>query len=363
MVLAGPTGSVWAQNGQLSLDLQMRGSDQACSAQLGGAEWPIRVGDILYDVVLEKDVIEGLSPVVVRTPLDIHGEPLRHPDGSIQQSKKPLMVDKITGALNASVTYVQEVMTALIVNANRNPYTTAFVFIDINDLGRVNYFDDKQVAGDLYLKRVAESVRLVCADADCAVASLPFSLQSDWVFRDGGDEIVLMISNVTPEKLQKVLTRIADNLDADQEARALFEKNRTSKLNKLLKKLRDNYSLAVVQEVERVLGNQYQDFEKTKEAFAIIITQDIELLSIIEEYFTAERLSPTVSMGSVMIGPNDTYVMLKGAASDLAATVKREYKRSIGLDTKKYGNGETSGRRRRARMTRPEIRPPLVIQH
>jgi diguanylate cyclase len=68
------------------------------------------------------------------------------------------------------------------------------LYIDLNGLSRVNKLDDLHAAGDKYLHDVAQALRKELR-------------AGDEIYRIGGDEIAVVLRNVTLEQIEKIIER------------------------------------------------------------------------------------------------------------------------------------------------------------
>lgn len=310
-------------------------------------QWPIVADGILYDVRMGYDPIDGHAPVIVRTPVNPDGSFKKNEDGKVNRSVKTLTVDDLTGALMASDKLVKKIMNLLILSAAKNDRPMAFVFIDINDLNRVNNFVNKQVDGDVYIRTVARAVRGVFNSSYGAETRRLWPKRkknedgrkddrSDWVFRDGGDELVLLVSDVNSEQLIQIMQRIQKNLLVDSEIQTVFRRQRAhtqAQLDEVLK----SYSKTVNLMVKHVLHKVHDSFEDIRAELEVLDITDESLLEYIRAVDTSRRLHPSISMGSAIITNKDTYESLKKKTSQQAYIVKSRYKQLMGLDREKYG--------------------------
>ena len=94
------------------------------------------------------------------------------------------------------------------------------VFIDVNNLGKVNYFKAGTQAGDVYLERVAKSIR----------ANLR---PEDQFFKNGGDELVVVLKTQKPEEVKAVIQRIHESIENDTPLQTLFKAERIEKAKQI----------------------------------------------------------------------------------------------------------------------------------
>jgi GGDEF domain-containing protein len=353
------------------------------------ADWPIVDKGIMYDVRMGHDPIDGYAPVLIRTEVSPDGTLKRNPDGSVNRSIKTLTIDDLTGFLNGSDKLVKHVINLLIEAAARNGKTMAYIFVDINDLNKVNNFGNKQVDGDNYIKLVSQAVRTVfkwednahnetldphhlaesrvSADSEWGILFDTRKKESalspaarDWVIRDGGDELVILVYDAPAEALIKIMNRIQKLLLQNGEVQEIFDRQRQHTYRELNAELAKQEP-SVAQIVEDVLSSSLPNFEAVKDRLYRVGVRDEELLKYVEAVDTAKRLYPSVSIGSAMVGPNSTYASLKTVTSKQAYLVKSNYKKGMGLDLKKYGVfGAEVAPVSSLRNHLPEILPPVL---
>jgi GGDEF domain-containing protein len=326
------------------------------------ADWPIISNGISYDVRLAEDPIDGLVPVLVRIPVNEDGTYKQSEDGTVGRSVNPLTLDDLTNSLLGSERMVKKVMNLLIDKAAKKGHSLAFLFIDINDLNKVNNFVNKQVDGDNYIRQVGEAVRGVCQSDivafGCAKGEpLRKHENIDWVIRDGGDELVLLIPNVTPDQLLMIMHRIQDRLLVDTKVKMIFDQQREYTVNELRKVL-SKYDTAIASMVQHLIMKSHESFEDLEKELSVLDITHEEIIEHARAFDTANRLHPTVSMGAAFVGSNDNYESLKTKTSKQSYYVKSRYKQRIGLGTAKHGvidQAELEG----LNSLMPEILQPL----
>jgi GGDEF domain-containing protein len=89
------------------------------------------------------------------------------------------------------------------------------IFGDVMDLGKVNYFKGGTQAGDKYLEHVAKALRTSMRPAD-----------GDLLFKNGGDELVVLLKSNNPVAVQKFEARVQQALKSDTELQSLFADER-----------------------------------------------------------------------------------------------------------------------------------------
>lgn len=91
------------------------------------------------------------------------------------------------------------------------------VSFDLNYLGKVNYFPGGTSAGNAYIKRVGEIIRSEVRNPDTTV------------FKNGGDELVLILPSKDPREVQRISQRVADKIFNDPQLNTMFRQARTSR--------------------------------------------------------------------------------------------------------------------------------------
>lgn len=202
------------------------------------------------------------------------------------------------------------------------------LMIDVNNLGKVNYFKAGAQAGDTYLGEVARII-------DKKVGS------QGKVYRWGGDEFVV-VANVTDKaKLKELNQSISDAVSSSPVLKNLFkeEKIARSETFKLLNpprgavskiksfdELPDAFKKTLVPEEVRFAQ---QNFEQFRKEFVRVETKAI---------YESATLQPSISMGAAMTEAREASEVIK-LADKQAGQVKLNYKNELGLDSsdlKKY---------------------------
>ncbi|MCB0357772.1 MAG: GGDEF domain-containing protein, partial [Bdellovibrionales bacterium] len=217
-------------------------------------------------------------------------------------------------------------------------------FIDVNDLNEVNNFVKKQVDGDTYIRYVSEAVRTACQiDDSCEDSEIRKNRKdTDWVFRIGGDELVLMVPNVDDVQLFKIMERIQTRLLVNTNVQDIFSRQRDytlKKLEKILMELENKGdSMNIRKTIDKMLKNKdyinASDFRQ-KLIHAGIATE--YLLDVVVDVYKANRFYPSVSMGSTYIYPGDNYPQLLERTSEQAYQVKSEFNIRRGMKKDKTG--------------------------
>lgn len=191
-------------------------------------------------------------------------------------SSRELGLHQLTGAIDANQEIAREFLNTLIAYIRSTPdHNYAFVMLDLNDLGVVNYFPGEMETGDDYirtiLKRVREKIR-----------------PSDLIFRIGGDEFVIVMQKIKVENLTKRLQSISDAVYECEEGREIIARG------------------------EQLLETKYGKSEMS----------DAELGA----YIKVMTMRPSISIGSKLVGPNDTFETLLRETNKQANFAKLIYK-------------------------------------
>lgn len=163
------------------------------------------------------------------------------------------------------------------------------VFNDVMDLGKTNYFKAGTLAGDQYLAAVGRAMRANMRPGDM-------------MFKNGGDELVVMIDTNDPKAVMSFQQRVHDAIKNDREVQALF---------------RD----------ERVARAQAIDRGSAPSAKQVSDLQDLA------------RTRPGVAMGAARIdggSPEEAWSSALNRAEGQAGRAKAQAKVNRGGDVKKY---------------------------
>jgi GGDEF domain-containing protein len=214
---------------------------------LQGAKWTMQTGKALGDFVLETKTMRGLGQTSVAERLrkasqalnesvgkgtEIlklrnssvtevvlpSGEKILHyeqkikaADGKVHIVKREVPLDAKTGAIDSN-SAIGKVILSEAVQAKAG--SGSLVFIDVNHLGKVNYFKKGTQGGDEYLASVAESLRKTLRPGDM-------------VFKNGGDELVVILGTKNPETVKNISQRMMNEVDRNPTVRELFRQEVT----------------------------------------------------------------------------------------------------------------------------------------
>lgn len=150
---------------------------------------------------------------------------------------KPVRVEKIemshtTEMVDIRDNYSQKVLDTLLkVSGRKN-----FLWVNLLNLGKLNYFEHKTLTGDKALKRVEQVIRGVLREND-----LPFKLT--------GSEFLIYLNNAEPMVAQQVRQRLQRALSSDVELLSLY----TDQIKHLKMKLTAETNLAEQQKINEAI--------------------------------------------------------------------------------------------------------------
>jgi GGDEF domain-containing protein len=246
-----------------------------------------------------------------------------------------LGIDAVTSLIKSSDGRGREVLGKLIAaNSNQG----AILFLDVNNLGKVNYFAGKSAAGDQYLAAVAKALKESIRPEDVA-------------FRHGGDELVAFIHTTNPERIKQIAANIQNKIDRDPGLRQLFieevkqytDAARAVRSSKSFNDLPDSVRVRLSEDQIRLAHRDYRGFQNTVFDEFIAAAQD------------QSRYRPSASIGTTLLG-NDTLETAILRADTQSAQVKALYKEASGLDASKYMTSRTQNTSARPD---PRARPPI----
>lgn len=215
-----------------------------------------------------------------------HAKTLHFEEIAVRDDKKISVMrdiprDAKTGAVDANFEYGSR-LAKLTAEKSKGDH---LVFIDVNNLGKVNYFKGGTQAGDEYLTAVSNSIRKnLRAD--------------DRFFKNGGDELVIVLKTKDPAEVVSIMNRIHKSIDEDQMLQALFRQERA----------------AVAADIKRAA-----------------VPPTPEQIHALQE---TAKIRPSVSIGSTKIQGDWAGDLAR--AEKQAGEIKAKYKADIGLETLKY---------------------------
>ncbi len=170
----------------------------------------------------------------------------------------------------------------------------AAILLDVNNLGKVNYFSKGLTSGDEYISAVSDVIRETIKD-----------LPEVRAFRTGGDELTLFSNGLSKDEVFKLSKKINDNVLKDSRVQKIF-----------------------IEEKETV-ARQLAEAKAAKDANAI------KELSVIQSELA--KMDGSITVGSRMIQKGDDYSSIQTVINDALSPAKATYKKEIGMPYEKYG--------------------------
>lgn len=237
-------------------------------------------------------------------------------NGIIHHVTQDVPVDAKTLAIDSNSTIGKEILNNLV---KEKAGTSSLIFVDVNNLGKTNYFAGGTQTGDQYLTSVGESLRKAMRPGDM-------------IFKNGGDELVIVLGSNNPQMIKQISQRMINEVDYNPQIRHIFSQEiRTSvKQYRAVKKAEKIEDLPEV--MKKILSKADQDlavsdFNKFKEYK-------------LQEYLKASQEKATyrgsISIGSSLVKPHEDLSTVLKRAEEQASQVKAEYKQRLGQDISKY---------------------------
>lgn len=250
-------------------------------------------------------------------------------------SSREIMQDSKTLAIDAN----QEQGRKLLKKAVENSDDSSVIFVDVNNLGKTNYFRDGTKAGDDYLRGVGSAIRDSIGP-------------DDMVFKMGGDELAIVVKSKDPKQVMRTATRVVDNVDRNHDARTVFkteQKIQAQRYRDVAKaeKYEDIPEATATKLSSSQKESAQKDFGKFKDEYL-----EAQKMAVIEQ----AKYRPSVSIGSTL-GKGDNLEEVLQRAEAQATQTKIQYKSEIGLDTSKYG-GSSDVNVRPNYKAKPEVLEP-----
>ncbi|MDR3608138.1 MAG: diguanylate cyclase [Oligoflexia bacterium] len=234
---------------------------------------------------------------------------------------RELMLDGNTNAFDANSDVGRKLVKSVV---ERSIGKSSIIFIDVNNLGKVNYFQGGTESGDALLAALGSTIK----------ANLR---QNDLFFKTGGDEFVVIAQTTDPAQVKAVEERFVRGIDSNPNARAIFRREVIAKAN-LYRSIAAARSPGELPAVVR----DRLSLDELRLAASDFSALKNELLARQKQSLIDQaRYRPSISIGSKVLLPGDTYASAKSIAEQQAAQVKLRYKQEIGLDAAKYGGTGT----------------------
>lgn len=254
-------------------------------------------------------------------------------DGKLHTITREVAVDSNTHAINAKVGIGKEVLSEL-VKAQQGAGTA--IFVDVNHLGKANYFKGNDVikgatqGGDMYLANAAEEIRKNLRPGDM-------------LFKNGGDEFVVILGTNNPKTVKDISQRIVNSVDQNKQIKQFF-KLQVTNVAERYREINKATKLSDLPEstVSKFTAEELEAAKKNFHLFAEV--KKAELKTALQEQASYRG---SISIGSSRIRHNDTIETSLERAESQASIVKARYKARYGQDVSKYQvEGLESGGRR-----------------
>lgn len=247
--------------------------------------------------------------------LQYHGK-VKGKDGAIHDVVREVQVDAKTKAIDANTDIGKEIMAQMVVNKSGKG---SLMFIDVNYLGDLNYYSAGSLGGDLYLKEIGEGIRKSLRPGDL-------------LFKNGGDELVVVISNNNPQVVKQVSQRMINEIDSNPQIRQIFKDN----INDVANRYREIKSATSFESLSPAFKAKLHDNEilSAQKDFARFKANKTKQLQTGLEKLARSRGS--ISVGSALIQHNEPLSTVLSRAEGQSAIVKATYKASRGQDISKY---------------------------
>lgn len=237
-------------------------------------------------------------------------------EGNIHLITRDVPVDAKTHAIDSNTTIGKEILESMI---KEKAGKGSIVFVDVNHLGKTNYFDGGTQAGDRYLSSVSESLNKAMRPGDM-------------LFKNGGDELVVVIASNQPKVVKNISQRMINEVDMNESVRQIFR----HEVKKSVQQYRDLNKAKGLDELPSSLKSPLtpseldlarRDFSKFKED---------KLKEIKKEFQEQASYRGSISVGSSLISSSDELPLVLSRAEAQASKVKAEYKSRLGQDISKY---------------------------
>lgn len=316
-----------------------------------GAKWTINTAKALKSFIAETKALRGMEDVNLAERLKVAGEALKRSekgseilklkdarliettlptgekvlqyehlvkglDGKMHKIVKDVPVDGKTLAIDANSAIGKTIMSEMVAAKGGNG---SLIFIDVNHLGKVNYFKAGTKGGDDYLESVAESLRK--------------SLRpGDMLFKNGGDELVVVVGTNKPEIVKNISQRMINEVDRNPRVRQLFRQEVSDIVQnykgvnkaKSWEELPDTVRNSLTVDEEALAKKSFAKFQDQKKK---------EILALAQDQATYRG---SISVGSSLVKESDELVDVLQRAEKQAAEVKARYKATYGQDVAKY---------------------------
>lgn len=238
-------------------------------------------------------------------------------DGKVHEVIREVPLDAKTLAIDSNSEIGKEILGEVVkANAGKG----SLVFIDVNHLGKANYFSKGTQGGDEYLAAVADSLRKTLRPGDI-------------VYKNGGDELVVVLGANSPKAVKEITQRMMNEVDKNPTIRRMF-KDEVLEYTQMYRDVRKAKSIADLPErVQKTIAlDQRAAIAKNFEQF-----KADRLKSIAESLSEQGKYRGSISAGASLIKADESLGSALKRAEEIATQVKSEYKTRYNLlDPNKY---------------------------
>lgn len=237
-------------------------------------------------------------------------------DGNTHLITRDVPVDAKTHAIDSNTTIGKEILESMI---KEKAGKGSIVFVDVNHLGKTNYFDGGTQAGDRYLGSVSESLNKAMRPGDM-------------LFKNGGDELVVVVANNQAKVVKNISQRMINEVDMNKSIRQIFK----HEVKKSVQKYRDLNTAKGLNELPSSLKGSLSpaELELARRDFSTF--KESKLKEIKNEFQDQASYRGSISVGSSLIDSTDELPLVLSRAEAQASKVKAEYKSRLGHDVSKY---------------------------
>ncbi len=237
-------------------------------------------------------------------------------DGNTHLITRDVPVDAKTHAIDSNTTIGKEILESMI---KEKAGKGSIVFVDVNHLGKANYFDGGTQTGDRYLSSVSESLNKAMRPGDM-------------LFKNGGDELVVVIASNQPKVVKNISQRMINEVDMNENVRQIFR----HEVKKSVQNYRDlNKAKELEQLPSSLMGSlSPSELELARRDFSGF--KESKLKEIKKEFQDQASYRGSISVGSSLIDSSDELPLVLSRAEAQASKVKAEYKSRLGQDVSKY---------------------------
>ncbi len=284
--------------------LKLAATSMKGGPQMGKPLLKLKEGDLF-----EVELPDGQK--IIQYAKNVQGK-----DGKIHRITREVPLDAKTLAIDSNSAIGKEILGQMV---KAHAGKASLIFVDVNHLGKTNYFAGGTQAGDQYLTSVAESLRKTLRPGDM-------------VFKNGGDELVVVLGSNNPQVVKQISQRMINEVDHNPIVRQIFRQevktavqkykdvNRAKNLNDLPDSLVSSLTKADV----NLAKSNFENFKRLK------------LSEYKKEFKEQATYRGSISVGSSLIKSNEELPMVLKRAEEQASRVKAEYKIRTGHDISKY---------------------------